>query len=351
MHQRSMFFFNSAFMGTILLSFTLFASSPVSAKRSFKEDPLIKKTVKQAGAGQMKRIFKKEKKLNQCKGVELGSRELSSVVCRLKAFRHLTQKSPINTAWEVKHKAKMAQAAYQTGISIDTYEPIDPPPNFIGLQYESAETVCGILQDVLENLSSIRPSKKNKEAFNTAQETLEGVQMGPRDRGLREALCSCSKMWLNAADKAFKSMEEKGAIQRVLTSRGCFLDMKKAKIALSTDRKAGPVKLSGNIGAVAAQNSDTQKIKDYAATRDFTLKRCRAKIGDTKIDDPKKVQKCLCREIKRWRFPSHDANINTVTTVLPIEKDLVGLRVNISPKGKVEQCGPLEGPKVPPLKP
>jgi hypothetical protein len=351
MRQKSTFIINTAVLSMFLLSFTLFSPQPAWAKRSFKEDPLIRKTVKEAGAGQMKRIFKKEKKLNQCKGVELGSKELSSVVCRLKAFRHLTQKSPINTVWEIKHKAKMALAAYQTAKSIGSYEPIDPPPHFIDLQYESAETVCGILQDVMENFSSVRPSKKNKAVFNTAQETLEGFHMGPQDRGLRDALCSCSKMWLNAADKAYKSMEEKGAIQRVLTSRGCFLDMKKAKIALATDRKAGPVQLSGNVGAVAAQNSDSQKIKDYAATRDFTLKRCRAKIGDTKIDDPKKVQKCLCREIKRWRFPSHDANINTVTTVLPIEKDLVGLRVNISPKGKVEQCGPLEGPKVPPLKP
>ena len=351
--MRSRCFSAPNYAFTLILSLTVGCLLPQTgyAARSFKEEKLIKQTIKKAGVGTLKKIFKKDKTLAPCEGSPMRSAELPSLICRLKVFRQLAKQSPTNTPWEIKHRAKLAQAAYLTAKSIDKYEPIDAPPRFIDLQYDATQTSCEILQETMEALGSITPKKTNKPQFNTAQETLEGFQITPKDQGLRTALCSCSKMWLNAADKAYKSMEEKGAIQRVLTSRGCFLDMKKAEEALSTNRKAGPVQLSGNAQITAEQNSNSQKIIDYASTRDFTLNRCRNKIGATKIKDPSKVQKCLCREVKRWRFPSHEESAQTVSTVLPIEKDLVGLRVNINPKGKVEQCGPLEGPKVPPLKP
>ena len=64
MRQRSTFIINTAVLGMFLLSFTLFSPHPAWSKRSFKEDLLIKKTVQKAGAGQMKRIFKKEKIAN-----------------------------------------------------------------------------------------------------------------------------------------------------------------------------------------------------------------------------------------------------------------------------------------------
>ena len=351
MFFRSPSFRQLPFALVMALSFSFSIAHKSHSARSYKEDKLIHQTIKKTGTGTLQKIINADKSLGACAGATLHSNELPSVICRLKIFRQITAKSPTNTPWEIKHRAKLAKAAYATAIAIDSYEPIDPPPRFVDLQYEATQAACEQLQDTMETLSSIRPKKTNKPQFNTAQETLEAFPMTASDQGLRAALCSCSKMWLNAADKAYRSIEEKGAIQRILTSRGCFLDMKKAKEALSTNRKAGPVQLSGNAQVTVEQNSNSQKIIDYAATRDFTLDRCRNKIGATTIKNPGKVQKCLCREVKRWRFPSHDASAQTVSAVLPIEKDLVGLRVNVTPKGKVDHCGPLEGPKVPPLKP
>ena len=334
-----------ALMGVIFIG-TGWADSAHSA-RSFQEDSLIKKTVKGAP---FDALASKDKRMSACSQKVSATKELQGAVCRLQALPKVTSGLKNNTPWLVKHKLSIAQAAFNTFTSIETYEPLDAPPKFRELQYQAGEAACATLETVMADLSAIPNRGGYKPAFQAAKNNLESFQFDKRTAGVRNALCACAKKWLGTADRAFRSMEEKGAIQRTLTSRGCFLDMKKAKKALNTSRKSGPTQLSGRAKDTADQESDEQRILDYAQTRDFTLNRCRAKIGATKIKNPEKVESCLCREIKRWRFPSRKGSTAVRSTVLPIEDKMLGVRINVDPKGKVQQCGPLEGPKAPPLK-
>lgn len=335
----------------ILGIFSILWPDIAHSARSYREDPLVKQSVKGAGSAKVQALIKANKAMRACEGNIVKSRELQGTVCRLQVLEKLTAQLEHHTPWLVKQKLAIAQATFKTFLSIQAYEPIDPPPKFTHLQYQAGAATCATIENVLSSLSQIRNTGGYKPAFKIVQKNIGSFPLDKNTKGLREGLCACAKKWLPAADKAFKSMEEKGAIQRILTSRGCFLDMEKAQEALSTSRKAGPTQLSGRAKETAAQESDEQRILDYAQTRDFTLNRCRNKIGPTKVNKPEKVQQCLCREIKRWRFPARKDSTSLLSAVLPIEEKMLGLRINVDPKGKVQQCGPLEGPKAPPLKP
>ena len=330
----------------VLLVTTYFSPNEAQGARSYREVPLVKQTIKGAKVEQM---VKKDKRMRACDSKIIQTKELQGTICRLQALQKVTKEMKNNTPWLVNQKLSIAKAAFDTFMSIEKYEPLDPPPKFKHLQYQAGEATCDTIETVLGALTEIPNRGGYKPAYKKAKDNLDTFAFDKNTQGLREGLCKCAKRWLSTADRAAKSMEEKGAIQRILTSRGCFLNMKKAQEALSTSRKAGPTQLSGRAKKTADQESDNQRILDYAQTRDFTLNRCRAKIGPSTIKKPEKVQNCLCREIKRWRFPVRKDSNNVLSAVLPIEEKMLGLRINVDPKGKVQQCGPLEGPKAPPL--
>ena len=333
-------------MVALLMVTAILGPKEAHSARSFREVPLVKQTIKGAKVEQM---VQNDKRMRACDSKIIKTKELQGTICRLQALQKVTKDLKNNTPWLVNHKLSIAKAAFDTFMSIEKYEPLDPPPKFKHLQYQAGEATCGTIETVLGALSEIPNRGGYKPAYQKAKENMETFAFDKNTNGLREGLCKCTKRWLSTADRAAKSMEEKGAIQRILTSRGCFLNMKKAQKALSTSRKAGPTQLTGRAKATAEKESDNQRILDYAQTRDFTLNRCRAKIGPTTIKKPEKVQNCLCREIKRWRFPIRKGSSNVLSAVLPIEEKMLGLRINVDPKGKVQQCGPLEGPKAPPL--
>ena len=318
-----------------LLMVTAFLGpNEAQSARSYREAPLVKQSIKGAQVDQM---IQSDKRMRACDSKIIRTKELQGTICRLQALQKVTKKMQNNTPWLVNQKLSIAKAAFDTFMAIDQYDPLDPPPKFKHLQYQAGEATCATIETVLSALSEIPNRGGYKPAHKKAKDNLETFVFDKNTKGLREGLCKCAKRWLSTADRAAKSMEEKGAIQRILTSRGCFLNMKKAQEALSTSRKAGPTQLSGRAKETAEQESDNQRILDYAQTRDFTLNRCRAKIGPSTIKKPEKVQNCLCREIKRWRFPIRKGSTNVISAVLPIEEKMLGLRINVDPKGKVQQ--------------
>ena len=145
---------------------------------------------------------------------------------------------------------------------------------------------------------------------------------------------------LSLAGPARASQEENGFLQGILTSRGCLVNREKLK-----STRSGPSGFSsGKANAIAEQNSDNNVLLDYAKARDIGLDRCRSKYISTggQVDKVGKLERCVCEEVKRWRFPKKRGRSDVILD-LPVSGKQVTAKLIVTQNGKVKDCGPLAG--------
>jgi hypothetical protein len=143
---------------------------------------------------------------------------------------------------------------------------------------------------------------------------------------------------VDLATGADASLEERGALQGLLTSHRCFLDDSR----LVAERKPGEV-LAGNKDAatVKASLGAAGVMRQYAESRAIDFDRCTGKfldVGGRPTDLPK-LETCVCGAVKRWTFPPRDAETRAV---LPVGKHALDVEVVAAPAGAVTGCGQLK---------
>lgn len=277
--------------------------------------------------------------LTDCGPAVLQSADVQGLGCRAAAAAATLAKKPIAKPSDVDAQAAFAAELDAAARSVAELEPlVEPRPGFERRRFEAHRATCRALLGVHDRLSAIAAGDPKTKA--RAEAAL--ASFGPGRRPLKDAACGCVQASVGLARGADASLEETGALQSVLTSRGCFLDETKLK----ADRRPG-----GGVPAeaadVAASRSDEARIVEYARARDVGLERCREKALDAgRLKDPAKLEKCVCGEIGRWKFPAR-AGGTTITVKLPVVEEQLAVAVDVDAAGAPAKCGPLSGAMLP----
>lgn len=309
-------------------------SGPAAAGRTLKEAKSINGALKSAAASERAAALKAAGLEAQCTKAAQKSRDLDGVACRLAVFSHLSQKAPLSSEAALKRRVKAAEDARATADSIASYKPLHKKPTFDRERFEAHRQACRVVLDAYDAVKAMRPADKTLASASKAA-------LGGPDDGLFKNACECARDTIGLTAGVGLSADEQGALQSVLTSRGCFLDKSK----VSKDRGGPESSFSGRAGELAEASTDEAALLDYAKVRDIGLERCRAKALDARgqLTDKKELKRCACGEINRWSFPKKRGRPDMKVTV-PLIKGKVGVEVEVTAPGKVKSCGPLAGP-------
>jgi hypothetical protein len=320
---------------TLVVLFLMLPSAAFAA-RTLSEPKAIKSAARKASKAKSAAAWKAEGLTERCDGAAAKARDLRGMACRLAVFGQQEKARSLASARDVKARADGARAAWAAATSIEAYKPLTRSPSFGGDRFVAHQQACSVVLGAYDALHGL-PKTADPALRAKSSAAIAGFE---KDTTLQKAACSCTSSTLSMAQTAGASLKETGALQTVLTSRGCGLDESKLK----TERGGPKAKFSGDAARVAADSTIEAQMRQYAATKDITLDRCRLKyLVRERVTDVKKMEKCACGEFKRWRFPAQKGRPE-VDVLLPLAGDRLGVRVKVSAPGKVTSCGPLEGP-------
>ncbi len=310
----------------------IFSSLSIQAQRTLSEDEMIRLRTQHVSSGFLKQVDAMKTIGIECSKSTLQSSLLEGVACRSVVFRKLERNKKVKSKQRLKKKVESAVAALKTAESIAEYSPVVKEPNFATTKTRAHQQTCGVAFDAYDDIRQLKSASLKSYAKELTQN---------KDFNLFDAACRCAQSTIAIAEGSTLNIEEKSRLQNVITSRKCFLDHDK----VYQEKSGQAANFEGNserFGKSATMNNDT-KISGYIKTQELSLKRCRDKVGKTKIKDKKAVEKCVCSASQKWRFPKLDGEGNISYNVNLVPKR-VGFDILIGPKGKVKKCGPLTGP-------
>ena len=262
------------------------------AGRTVTEPREVQNLPRQMSAADRTAALKAANLEQECGRSRLQTREIGGLQCRLALYAYqLKQISPDSPAalTSLLDGARRAEALAK---SIATYAPLTTKPGLVTDRYVAHAMACGVVGDVVTALENLPPT-----ASDEMKNVVMRVQTGAGDAyNLPRASCDCMKVSIGRATDAGASLEDRGAIQGKLTSRGCLLD----KSALDQQR-GGPSGFTGNAAGVAAAASARGQLLEYAKARDIGLNRCRTKYisNGNQVSKPTKLKACACDEVNR----------------------------------------------------
>jgi len=320
----------------LALAVLAFASAPAFAGRTLKEAKSVQNAGAKVSASDTEAALKAADLTAQCTKTALKSRDLDGLACRLAILAYTAERSELKNDKAIKERVRLALDARATAESIASYKPLHQKPTFAEERFRAHQQACRVVLDAHDAIKGMKPTKDQKELAAAAKDALDHPE-----NGLFKHACECARDTMGLTTGVNLSAEERGALQSVLTSRGCFLDKSK----VSGDRGGPESSFTGRASELAEKNTDEAKLLDYAKVRDIGLERCRAKALDArdKLSDAKALEECACAEIKRWSFPKKRERPN-MTIDVPVIAGKVGVSVEVTAPGKVAKCGPLTGP-------
>lgn len=313
---------------------------PAHAGRSLEEPAAIRAIAKRSSKADRDAAFRAQALTERCAGAALGSLELSGMICRLAVHGHQSAARAVKSPADVDARLRSAQDAWDAAETIAAYTPVTKRPGLPQRLFEGHQLAC---RTVVETYDALAAVPRSADAKLKARVDTALASFGRKDaETLHDAACRCTQKSLALGGAASAPVERLGALQGTLTGRSCFLDQDKVK----TERKGPQTAFTGTAKALAAQNTKEAQLRAYAKTRDLDLGRCREKdIPFGAIKDKERLEKCVCGEVRRWRFPKERGRPE-LELLLPVDQERVGVRVKVQANGKVSSCGPLEGPLV-----
>lgn len=323
----------------------LCAAGAAWAGTTFQEPKGIKKQVKRVHAKAQKAAWNRVGLSDWCSKQTWMAPGIGGAACRVSVLRDLAGKNAPRTARDAQTALKNTARALELASQVAAYQPLNAPPQFARLRRVAHTEACGLAFDTLDAKVAPKTGAKARAVLTNAQfsagpgaiRVLKGKAKG---QNLHAAACGCGKRSLGLAQTA--PAEVTGALQQLLTSHGCFLNLD-GNSAVNV-KKGGPAQFEGEAQKLASASDDGARLRDFALTRSMLLDRCTSKwASGRKVAKPKKLENCACREVQRWKFPRHKRK-GLVTFTMPL-KDKLTVDVSVSRRGLVKQCGNLQGVK------
>jgi len=317
----------------LVLTFALGLSGAALAARALTEPDTIKVVPRMVPPAKIKKALVDAGLAEKCTNEVLRTSELVGLQCRLAVQRGLAQELVVDGAPSVERRAALARDASTAAAAIAEYTPLSKKPGFGREQYEAHRQACAVVVETYDALKQA-PATAAPEVRAAVDRALTG------ENNLFDAACACTQSAVSLADGAGAGIDEKGALQAGLTSRGCFLDKSKLK----AERGGPESSFTGAAESIAAANTDEARLLDYAMARAVGLDRCKDKgFEGPKLVEKKKLESCVCGEIARFAFPKEKGR-SDVKIVMPLRGPNLGVEVVVTAVGKVSTCGPLVGP-------
>jgi len=316
------------------------AAGPASAGRSIKEPKAVKQAAKRLKKAEQQAALKEVGLEKTCSRSMLKTKEIQGVRCRLALHQAASKKHAPTTVAGIEARLEAAKQALSAAETVHGYAPLLRKPGLARHKFEAHKQACATVLDAYDDIKAL-PNTVADAVLKAKARALTGAGDA---FNVYTAACECTKSSLSLAGPARASQEENGALQGILTSRGCLVNREKLKSS-----RSGPSGFSsGKANAIAKQNSDANVLLDYAKARDIGLDRCRSKYISTggQVDKVGKLERCVCEEVKRWRFPKKRGR-DDITLQLPVSGKLVSAQLIVTGNGKVKECGPLSGTAIP----
>jgi hypothetical protein len=311
----------------------LLCSGTVLAARALVEPDAIKVIPRLVPAAKIQKGLQDAGLGEKCSAAALKTPELVGLQCRLAVHRSLAAELPPDSPTSTERRIVFARDAAVAATAIAAYAPLSKKPGFGREQFDAHQQACSVVVDAYDALKSV-PASAPADLRLVVDKGLAG------QGGLFDAACNCTQSAVRLADGANASLDEKGALQAQLTSRGCFLDKSKIR----AERGGPESSFTGEATRIAAANSVEARLLEYAQTRAVGLERCKDKgFEGVRLVDRGKLKNCVCGEISRFSFPKEKDRAD-VTITLPLRGADLGVEVVITAAGKVSTCGPLVGP-------
>jgi hypothetical protein len=313
------------------------------AGRSFKEDRRISSLPSRVGTALRGPALDQAGLGDRCqKSGALRDRGLGGLVCRMGLlFGHWHQKD-LKSTKRVRDASRDAIATAKTLNALADFSPLNPPPHFARDRFDAFTQGCGALWAFADAFAA-PPAGGGKSLGRTLKAERARVEK-KLGRELSEEACHCTKLALGMGTDATATLEESGALQQVLTSRGCLLNLKETQNSLNPERSGPRSRFSGRAADAAQDATSGGRLMAFAKSRSLTLKRCVDKYPGPKKSAAadEKLVECACRVVGRWRFPK-DAGAQASTPLdIPLGNNGVVLKTRVNAEGVLEACGPLD---------
>lgn len=315
----------------LALVVTLTATAAL-AGRSLDEPDAVKAIPRMVPAAKVASALAAAKLAEKCSPQVMKAPELVGMSCRLAVHRALAREHTVDTLATVTRRIAAGREAAAAAKGIAGYAPLSKKPGFERELFDAQREACATVVETYDALKAAPPTVPAD-----ARSAIDGALAG--DGNLFDAACGCVQDGVSLADAAGASIDERGTLQGMLTSRGCFLDREKIK----AERGGPEASFTGEATKLAAKNTDEARLLDYANARLVGIGRCTEKgIVAGRIVEKKKLESCVCAEIGRFAFPKEKGRAD-VKIVVPIAEDRLGVEVVVNAPGKVTSCGPLVG--------
>ena len=323
----------------VLLVFSASYGNDAFAGRVLQEPAAIKAEVRKMSEKDTQKALQAKGLEETCTRSMLKTREIQGVRCRMALHQALAKNTVPNSAKAFEERLGFAKVAIQVAQSVHEYSPMHPKPGFARHQFEAHHQSCSTVLDAYDAIKAL-PSSSPAEVLEAQNLALKGSGDA---FNIYTAACDCTKKSLQLAAPAGLSLDESGALQGVLTSRGCLLNREKMK-----SEREGPSGFTGKAGEIAKANTEVSTLLTYAKARDIGLDRCREKYVSSigRVEKVGGMERCVCDEVKRWGFPKKRGR-EDVEFDLPVVEGKLDIKLIIVAVGKVKECGPLSGSAIP----
>jgi hypothetical protein len=243
--------------------------------------------------------------------------------CRAVIAAQLARAKPLAGKADVDARRALLDDVLAAATQVSTWAPLSPPPGLARARF-----------DAHRGLSAAAIALYNDLAVAADAGTAGAAQALATAPSAKDGACNAAQRSLDLAVGADATLEERGAVQALITSHKCFLDESRLKV----EPKPGlALKDSADARSVAASTSSAGAILAYAQSRSLDLERCEKHLDPGgRPKDKAKLEQCACGAIARWKLPASQLKEPT-TTKLPV----VGsshVQLEVAPTGAVTKC-------------
>jgi hypothetical protein len=303
---------------------SLLLAPPARAGRSLDEPPAIGKAARAAPKAVAEAALQEAALVDTCKDT-LTVAGLTGLACRGVVAVAAARKRPLEKPADVDARNALFLDVQHAAANVRAFEPLSPQPGFTRMRFDTHRALTMSLAHLYDDFDAVP-------AQSAAHARADEIHTSSKPH-----LCETAAASLELAQGADASVEERGAIQSILTSHRCFLDESR----LTAQPKPGQaLKDNQDASKVGETVGDAGTLKQYAQARAIDMQRCTDKLLDAagKPTDNKKLEDCACGVIKRWKFPQRASD---TTASLPIVDGHIDINVTVAAAGTTSVCGPI----------
>lgn len=309
-----------------LLSFSVVTFAvEAHAGRALEEPAGIAKIVKRATPADLDKALAGGGAAERCQGMLKApvASDPRALECRGVAAAGVVRAKAIANKSDVDARRALLDDLVAAANQVSTWAPLSPPPGLARTRFEAHRGLSSAAIALYNDLATAAAA-----ATPGAAESLKAAPLA------KDSACNAVQRTLDLGVGADATLEERGAVQALITSHKCFLDESRLKV----EPKPGlALKDSADARNVAASTSSSGAILAYAQSRSLDLERCEKHLdAGGRPKDKAKLEQCACGAIARWKLPPSPHKEPTTTKVPVVGSSHVEL--DVAPTGAVTKC-------------